>query len=112
MSLPGVIRNVRFRSCDLRCESCVFIAGEADAVIRDVFLSDCAFTFGQTGSVLPGFFDEQPSSRDVYPHPIPQLYARFVDGLSLKNVSFRYGRTDYPYGKEIETEECQDVSIS
>ena len=72
-----------------------------------IFVLPCA-SRGRRRAV---FFDEQPSLRDVYPHKIPGIYARSVDGLYLKGEV----RFVEPYCLEknglIDTEDCSKILI-
>ena len=61
------------------------------------------------GTQESGYFDEQPSERNVYPHQIPAVYGRCVDGLYVE------GRIHFeqPYSLEknglLMAEDCTGV---
>ena len=46
--------------------------------------------FCRQGTQPTGFFDEQPSERNVYPHSIPALYAYGVDSFAVKGWKVQY----------------------
>lgn len=93
---PGKIRNITFDHIYMKAESSIFIAGEEDARIEHIDLSDLKICMCKQGTQPFGCFDEQPSERNVYPHAIPAVYARCVDDLRVE------GRISYevPYSKE------------
>ena len=112
-SFPGVIRNVSFDHICLKCESCVFLAGEEDCMIENVRLSDLDLTLEKQGTQPGGLFDEQPSARHIYPHRIPALYARSVDGLRLRDSSVRFVGENEPWdGTLTELENCRRAHVA
>lgn len=109
--IPGKIRDVSFDHIYLKAECSAFFAGEEDARLEDISLEDFKFTFCKQGTQEFGFFDEQPSIRQVYEHSIPAVYARCVDGLKVKGkIHF-----ETPYSLEknglLETENCSKVIV-
>lgn len=103
---PGAIRNISFDHMTLTAESSIFIAGEGNAPICGVRLSDIKVTFRKTGTQPGGLFDEQPGVRGMSPHKIPALYARCVRGLSVSRCTVRdAGGTSWS-GAVCETEDC------
>ena len=111
-NFPGKIRNITFDHIYMKAESSVFFAGEADARIENITVSDLEITMCSQGTQQSGYFDEQPSLRHVYPHSIPAVYARCVDGLRV------IGRVRYeePYhiskNKLYESEDCTKEEIN
>lgn len=109
---PGAIRDISFDHLYLKAESCVFVAGEADARLENITLTDLNLTLCRQGTQAPGYFDEQPSERHVYPHTIPAVYARCVDGLRVE------GRVRYmaPYTPAenplLLTDDCTGVEAA
>ncbi len=109
---PGVIRNVTVDHVNLACESCIFLGGEADAPIRNVRFSDIDLTFRHQGTQPGGLFDEQPSARHIYPHRIPAIYARHVDGLKLRDSHAAFEGENMPWdGTLTELEHCTRTRI-
>lgn len=105
---PGVIRGVTVQDCRLYCEGAVFLGGEKESRISDIRFENNRFDWRQTGRMTPALFDEQPSPRDVYEHPVPWLYARCVDGLALTG---RY-QPNGLVGAQAELEDCTAVRIA
>lgn len=111
-SYPGKIRNVSFDHIYLKCESCIFLAGEEDCMIENVRLSDIDITLEKQGTQPGGLFDEQPSERHIYPHKIPGIYARSVDGLRLRDSHVTFVGEDMPWdGTLTELENCRRARI-
>lgn len=111
--IPGIIRNICLSDFNMKCESSIFIGGEANSVIEDVHLSGFHLCFARQGTQPGGLFDEQPSERHVYPHSIPALYARFADGLQLKDSTVHFTDENEAWnGTLTETEDCGKVEIS
>lgn len=109
----GSIRDIAFSDIQLRCESSLFLGGEADSPLENVRLRDVHLTFLHQGTQPGGLFDEQPSARHVYPHRIPALYARHVHGLHVQNSSARFcGENEAWDGTMVETEACRGCHIA
>lgn len=108
---PGNIRSVSFDHIYITAESSALICGEKDARPYDISFTDFRVTMRRQGTQEPGYFDEQPSLRDVYPHEIPAVYARCADTLSVRgNVIY-----DAPYNADDNPpymlEDCSDTDI-
>jgi len=75
-------------------------------------MRDIHLRFIRQGTQPGGLFDEQPSTRHVYRHDIPALYAR-----SVKNFRFSHGTVLFTgegeawNGTKDQTEDCEDISI-
>lgn len=108
---PGKIRNITFDHIYMKAESSIFVAGEADARVEHIALSDLHITMCSQGTQKSGYFDEQPSVHHVYPHTIPCVYARCADDLQVS------GRVSYeaPYNVQnnslFETQDCKNTQI-
>lgn len=108
---PGKIRNITVDHMYIKAESSIFLGGEDTARIEQVTLTDLAITMCSQGTQKAGYFDEQPSLRQVYPHSIPAVYARCVSNLLVEGTV----AWEAPYGEEqnkpFETENCSHVTI-
>lgn len=109
---PGIIRNLKFDNLSLKAESGIFIAAETSCPIENVSISELDLTLEKQGTQPGGFFDEQPSVRHIYQHAIPAVYARYVNGLRLKECRVR---KIAPYmacwSDPVETENCKDLAL-
>ena len=103
----GKIRNITFDHIYMKAESSVFLAGEEDARIENITISDLEITMCSQGTRESGFLDEQPSLTHVYPHSIPAVYARSVDGLRVS------GRVRYegPYSSLLTVNDIRLLCI-
>ena len=109
---PGTIRNITFDHIYMKAESSIFVAGEEDARVSDIQLTDLNITMCKQGTQKSGYFDEQPSERNVYPHKIPAVYARCTDNLTVTgNIHY-----EEPYNMEknglYESQSCTREQIS
>ena len=111
-AFPGHLRRLTFSDIRLDCESSLFLGGESYSPIEDVRLREIHLRLIRQGTQPGGLFDEQPSSRHVYPHSIPALYARSVKGLVLKDstVSFA-GENEAWNGSKAELESCENARV-
>ncbi len=107
----GKIRDITFDHIYMKAESSMFVGGEADARVENISLTDLQITLCAQGTQKSGWFDEQPSERGVYPHAIPALYARCVDGLRAQGRV----RFDSPYSAErnglFQAEDCTETDV-
>ena len=54
----------------------------------------------------------QQSARHIYPHAIPALYARCVDGLTVKDSTVRFvGENEAWDGSVAELEHCRRAKL-
>ena len=95
----------------LTAESCIFIGGEEYSPIENVRLEEVDITWKQQSKHKPDVFDEQPSVRDVYPHEIPCLYARQVQGLTVKGRFVLDGSMKETIRRREILEGCADCAI-
>ena len=107
---PGIIRNITFDHMDMTSESCVFIAGEKDALIEDVSIDALRLTQRAQGTQQPELFDEQPSARGVYEHEVPAVYVRSARNVSVKGTVRREGAYA---GNALATKvDCKGVTLT
>ena len=81
--ITGCIRNITGDHIQMKTENALFIAGELDAVISDVTITDIKLKMCQQGTQVADSFDEQPSLRDVYPHQVPAVYLRNASRIQI-----------------------------
>ena len=96
---------------NLKAESSIFVGGEADTVIEDITMRNMNIVLCKQGTQPHVFFDELPSIRKVYPHTIPVVYARYVNGLEVTGrVTYcePYNPTENPISEE---EFCENVIV-
>lgn len=109
---PGKIKNITFDHIYMKAESSIFIAGELDAMPENIELTDMHIEMCSQGTQESGYFDEQPSQRNVYPHSIPAVYVRCAKSVT---VSGKITFTE-PYSVDknglYETWESTDTTIN
>ena len=89
----------------------IFVGGEEESIIEDISLTNMNITLCSQGTQKCGYFDELPSIRKVYPHSIPVIYGRFVDGLQVTG-KVRYCQPYTPADNALsQTEQCKNVEI-
>ena len=109
---PGTMRNLFFSDIRLDCESSLFLGGEADCMIENVFMREIHLHLIRQGTQPGGLFDEQPSGRHVYPHSIPALYARCVRKLRFRDGTVRFtGEGEAWDGTTEQLEGCEDAIV-
>ncbi len=95
---PGKIRNISFDHIYMTAESSIYIVGEPDVRIENIDIKEFRVTMRSQGTQASGWFDEQPSIRNVYKHtlPVPAIYVRCVD------VIYMEGKVKFiqPYDKD------------
>ena len=88
---PGIVRNVTFRDINVACEASAYVsAASSDTVVENVSISDCHLRFVRQGTQPTGWFDEQPSTRNSFPHESPALYVEGVKGLRVSNFDVEW----------------------
>jgi hypothetical protein len=132
---PSKIRNLLFSNMIIdavgRCNpmpdnnSTIFIHGHKDAVIEGIVLDNITVTFPGCGTAAQAARRDMPDSHEIpwnkygYWHshknrwgvpPAYGLYARHVDGLQVRNVTFRLARPDAR--PAIFWNQCRDCSVS
>ncbi len=112
-AFPGRIRDLSFSDIHLKCESSLFLGGEAVSPIERVRMREIHLVFCRQGTQPGGLFDEQPSGRHIYPHTIPALYARSVSRLHLQDSTavFEDGEEAWN-GTLCELEECKNADVA
>ena len=109
----GTIRNIVFDNIHMKAESSTFFRGEADSVIKNVTVRNSSIEYVKMGTQPAGLFDEQPSERNVYPHDIPAFFAKYVDGLTLDNITVTWTEPKEPaWTGLMELEDCTKVRIN
>lgn len=117
-NFPGIIRDISVSNLQLRCESGIFLSADEaisdKAMIQNISLLDVQMELVRQGTQPSGFFDEQPSEKNVYPHSIPAFYANGVRGLRVKGLTVfhRPSPREEGWRELMELHHCQDVRLS
>ena len=112
-SFPGIIRRISFDHIYLKSESCIFLGAEEECPIEDVSMDHVRIQMVKQGTQSEIPFDEQPSIYQVYPHKIPCLYGRHVQGLQVTECSIRQEGQGFPmWTEEVELINCKKIHFS
>ena len=88
---PGVIRNITFNEINIDCEASTYISAETPgAVVENIALNNCRLRFIRQGSQPTGWFDEQPSIRNVFKHTSPAIFIERVNDLLVSNLNVEW----------------------
>jgi hypothetical protein len=109
----GVIRRVSFDQWyRTRWKAAPLRPASRTAEVQDLRMSDMHRTLQHRGTQPGGLFDEQPSARHIYPHAIPALYARCVDGLTVKDSTVRFVGENEAWDVSVaELEHCRRAKL-
>jgi polygalacturonase len=109
---PGAIRNLRFSNIVAEGENGILISGFKDCILRNLQFDGLRLKV-QNGPLVKAYggnFDfrgtDDPAT-DIYQHDIPALYARFVNGLKIRNFEVEWDEavsSFFSHGIE-----CEDV---
>ena len=94
--IVGRISNVRFEDIVASGDEGVLLYGSPESNLSDIHLTNVQVTLRRGPLTLTegGNFDLRPTNDpalNLFSHDIPALYAQYVNGLSLENVSVRWG---------------------
>jgi hypothetical protein len=92
----GQIRNVRFTNINAQSETGILVYGAPDARLENITLKDVQLTIsrGRYTDSYGGNFDVRPAhskAAGLFKHDIPALYAQYVNGLSVRGLTVRWG---------------------
>lgn len=91
----GKIRNLRFSNIIAKGEEGIVIYGSPESVLQDIRMERVQLTVvkGPLTDQYSGNFDlraANDSRQAIFEHDIPAIYARHVDGLTLKDIDVRW----------------------
>lgn len=90
-SFTGWIRNVRFKNIVAEGEQGIVLYGWGSSRLKDIHIENLHLTIrkGSYQATLGGNFDLRPAAdpaMNLFEHDIPAIYARHVDGLSIRGL--------------------------
>ena len=89
----------------------LIVFAEPIAVLMQAPAEAVDLTLCRQGTQPGGLFDEQPSARHLYPHEIPALYARCVQGLRVRDCRVRSGGPGDWSGRPALLEDCPGAVV-
>lgn len=110
----GSIRDISVSHLQLCCEAGIFLSADEKGAIQNVTLNEIQMEMKRQGTQPSGYFDEQPSAKNVYPHSIPALYADGVQRLRVRDltVAHRPSPREEGWRELLELHRCIDVSVT
>jgi len=91
----GTISNVRFTNIIAKGEEGIVVYGSEESKLRDIHFDHVQLTVvrGPLTDLYAGNFDLRATNdakQAIFKHDIPAVYARYVNGLSMKNFEVRW----------------------
>jgi polygalacturonase len=92
----GTISNVRFTNIIAKGEEGIVLYGSPESSLKDIKFDNIQLTLvrGAFTDINGGNFDLRPTSNSVpaiFKHDIPAIYARYIDGLTIKGLDVHWG---------------------
>lgn len=94
----GTLSNIRFTNIIARGEQGIVLYGSDESTLRDIRFDNVQLTIvrGRLTDVYGGNFDLRAVNdprQGIFKHDIPALFARHVDGLTLRGLDVRWDST-------------------
>jgi hypothetical protein len=115
------IRDVRFSNITVEAESGIMIYGAADSVIRDIYLGQIRMHIRapqqRIAQSVGGNFDLRWTATSlneaIFKHDIPAIYARYVDGLRIRDFDLSWGASLPPYfSGALQAEDSKNIDYA
>jgi polygalacturonase len=116
----GHVRNIRFNNILCRGENGIFLHGWTNRPLENIVLDNVRLELAKTSEVPGGFYDLRPQGvfKGIFESTLAGIYARYVNGLSLRHAEIVWGSpADKAYGEaldqaNVERLELDDVNLS
>src|SRR5258708_6676688 len=113
----GTLSNIRFTNIIARGEEGIVLYGSEESKLRDISFDNVQLTLvrGPLTDLYAGNFDLRATNdpkQAIFKHDIPALYARYVNGLTLKGMEVKWEATlpDY-FTNAIACDHFQGLTI-
>ncbi len=112
------IRDVHFSNITIEAESGMMIYGAPDSIVRDIYLNQIRMHVRapqeRIAQSVGGNFDLRwtatSRSEAIFKHDIPAIYARYVDGLRIRDFDLSWGdHLPAYFSGALETEDSKSV---
>jgi polygalacturonase len=116
----GQVRDITFSNISGEAENSVVLYGSPEASIRSVSFDNVRFKLRMTrkevSDAVGGNFDLRWTATDkskaVFQHDVAGLYARYVDGLGIRNFTIEWGAENPAFfASGIECEDFKQLEI-
>ena len=116
----GHVRQIRFSNILCKGENGIYLRGSTNQPIEDVVFDNVRVEVGKTTDIPGGFYDDRPIGgasaggqfAGIYPNTIAGIFAREVNGLTLRNTQVVW---DAPknsiYGEALDQDKIQNLVI-
>jgi hypothetical protein len=114
------LRQIRFSNILCQGENGIYLRGSTNQPIEDVVFDNVRVQLGKTTDIPGGFYDDRPIGgasaggqfNGVYKSPIAGIFARDVDGLTLRNMQVVW---DTPknsiFGEALDEDQVQNLTL-
>ena len=112
----GTVRNVQFTDMECRGESGIYLRGTAGEPLRAITFRGVDVRVEKSSTIPGGFYDMRPT--DLFGESgldrrrTAGFFAANVDGLTLNDVSVRWGSAPSYYGAALELHQCANVLLT
>src|SRR5258708_39088297 len=94
----GTLSNIRFTNIMARGEEGIVLYGSEESKLRDISFDNVQLTLvrGPLTDLYAGNFDLRATNdpkQAIFKHDIPALYARYVNGLTVKGMEVKWEAT-------------------
>jgi len=115
----GHVRQIRFSNILCKGETGIYIRGCAAQPIEDLVFDNVRVEVGKTTDVPGGFYDDRPNGLlpngqfiGIYTNSIAGIFAREVNGLTLRNMQVVWtGPKNDIYGEALDEAQIQNLTL-
>lgn len=113
------VRQIRFSNILCKGETGIYIRGCAAQPIEDLAFDNVRVEVDKTTDVPGGFYDDRPIGSGaggqfagIYTNTIAGIFAREVNGLTLRNMQVVWtGPKNNIYGEALDEAQIQDLTL-
>jgi polygalacturonase len=116
----GHVRQIRFSNILCKGENGIYLRGCAAQPIEDLVFDNVRIEVGKTTDVPGGFYDDRPIGSastggqfaGIYTNIITGIFAREVDGLTIRNTQVVWtGPKNAIYGEALDEAKIQNLTL-
>jgi polygalacturonase len=111
----GHVRNIRFSNILCHSENGVFLQGWTNRPLENIVLDNVRVEVAKTGDVPGGFYDLRPQGvyKGIFESRLAGIYARYIDGLTLRGTEVLWGRPSDPaYGEALDQAHVENLQLT
>ncbi len=117
----GHVRQIRFSNLLCKGESGIYLRGSSQQPLEDIEFDNVRMEVGKSTDVPGGFYDDRPMVATdsingpftgIYTNAIAGIFARDVNGLTLRNTSVVWDSPKNPiYGQALDLDRVEDLDL-